>query len=323
MDYAIILILITLSAFFSGLNLGLFTIDLQTLKRQTALGNKQAAKIYPLRLYGNQLLTTLLLGNVTVNTILAVYLSGIFNGVVAGFIATVIIFLFGEITPQAVFSRHALTFGSFASPLVYAALFIFYPIAYPIGFILNKLLGNELPKMYSKKELMHIISEHEDSEHSTVDADEERIVHGALQFSHRTVREVMTPVEDVAMFDKNQRLNEAFFEDVAEHGYSRFLVYNGSRSNIVGILFAKDLLIEDENIAIHETEEAFETDFLKVRASALLDGVLSKMLKQKRHIAVVYNKSEQCVGVISLEDIIEEILQYEIEDEDDAEEEED
>jgi len=321
MDYIIVFVLITLSAFFSGLNLGLFTLDKQTLKRQAALGNKQAARIYPLREYGNQLLTTLLLGNVLVNTILAIYLGSLLNGVVAGFVATAIIFVFGEIIPQAVFSRHALKFGSFASPFVHLALFIFYPIAFPIAYVLNKLLGDELPKMYSKHELMHIISEHEDSEHSDIDTDEERILHGALQFSHRTVREVMTPIEDVVMFDKNQRLSHTFFETVTDKGYSRYLVYSGNRNTIVGILFTKDLLSETEDIAIHETKEAFETNFLKVKTFELLDGVLTKMLKLKQHIAVVYNRNEFCVGVITLEDIIEEILQHEIEDENDNEDE--
>lgn len=319
MDYIIVLLLVTLSAFFSGLNLGLFTIDKQTLKRQATLGNSQAARIHALREYGNQLLATLLLGNITVNTILAIYLSSLFTGVIAGLIATAIIFLFGEIIPQAVFSRHALIFGSLASPFVYAALFIFYPVAYPIAYVLNKVLGDELPRMYSKHELMHIISEHEDSEHSTIDADEERILHGALNFSHRKVSEVMTPIENVVMFDSNQRLTHEFFEKVAKEGYSRFLVYSGGRHNIVGVLYAKDLLVEDENISIHETEEAFDTDFLQVKATHLLDGVLARMLKEKRHIAVVLNKSANCVGVITLEDIIEEILQFEIEDEDDDE----
>jgi magnesium and cobalt transporter len=122
------------------------------------------------------------------------------------------------------------------------------------------------------------------------------------------------------MFDKNQKLNNDFFEKVAEEGYSRYLVYSGNRGNIEGILYAKDLLVEDEHIAIHETEEAFDSEFMKVRASNLLDGVLTRMLKEKRHIAVAYNKNGQGVGVITLEDIIEEILQFEIEDEDDSEE---
>jgi metal transporter CNNM len=322
MDYLIAFILITLSAFFSGLNLGLFTYDTQTLNRLAKLGDKNAAKIYPLRQKGNQLLTTLLLGNVTVNTILAIYLGSIFDSVIGGFIATALIFICGEITPQAVFSRHALVFGGFAAPLVRIALFVFWPIAFPIAFILDKILGDEIPRMYSKSEFMHIITEHEQSEHSPIDADEKRIVHGALMFSHRKAREVMTPLADAVMFEKNQTLTTNFFESVAESGYSRYPVYSGNRANIVGILFAKDLLVEDENIAIHATDEAFEENFLKVKTSALLDQVLAKMLKQKRHIAVVYSKNGQPAGIISLEDIIEEILQHEIEDEDDAEDDE-
>ncbi len=317
MDYLIALALITLSAFFSGLNLGLFTYDTQTLKRRAQLGDKNAKKIYPLREKGNQLLTTLLLGNVTVNTILAIYLGTIFDSVLAGFIATGIIFVFGEITPQAVFSRHALVFGGFAAPLVRVALFIFFPIAYPIAFILDKVLGDEIPRLYSKNELMHIISEHEDSEHSPIDADEKRIVHGALKFSHRIVEEVMTPISKVVTFSSDQKLTQEFFEKVAEEGFSRYPVYAHDPANIVGILYTKDLLVEDENITIAETEEAFEHEFLKVRASNHLDTVLTRMLKQKRHMAVVYNAQIECVGVITLEDIIEEILQHEIEDEDD------
>lgn len=323
MDYLIVLILLCLSALFSGLNLGLFTLDSQSLKRLTALGDKNAARIYPLREKGNQLLTTLLLGNVTVNTVLAIFLGSILDSVLAGFIATAIIFLFGEIIPQAIFSRHALVFGGFVSPFVHIALFVFYPIAFPIAYILDRILGSELPKMYSKSEFMHIISEHEESEHSPIDADEKRIIHGALQFSHKTVREVMTPIENVAMFDENQRLTHSFFETVTDKGYSRYLVYSGSKTNIVGILYTKELLAEDENITIRETEGAFEDNFLTAKSSSLLDGVLAKMLKEKRHIAVVYSKSNKCVGVITLEDIIEEILQSEIEDEADADDEED
>ena len=320
MDYLIVLVLITLSALFSGLSLGLFTLDKQSLKRLAELGDKNAAKIYPIRLYGNQLLTTLLLGNVTVNTVLAVYIGTLLESVMAGFVATTFIFLFGEIIPQAVFSRHALVFGAFASPFVYVALLLFYPIAFPISYLLDKMLGKELPRMHSKSEFMHMISEHEDSEHSPIDADEERIIHGALMFSHKKVKEVMTPIESVIMFEEKQTLTSQFFETVTEHGYSRYLVYRGEKNTIVGVLYTKDLLVEDKNITIKDTEEAFETNFLQVQVVDQLDGVLTKMLKQKRHIAVVYSRNSTVVGIITLEDIIEEIIQHEIEDEDDAEE---
>ena len=285
------------------------------------MGDKQAQAIYPLRARGNLLLTTLLLGNVTVNTILSVYLGSLISGVFASLLATALIFLFGEIGPQALFSRHALAFGSKLAPLTRVLLFIAYPVAFPVAYTLDKLLGHATPAMFSHGELMQIVSEHEESEHSPIDKDEERIVHGALQFSHRRAREVMTPIEDVTMFDENQKLNDAFFEEVSAAGYSRFPVYSGNTTNIVGILFTKDLLTEDEEIAIKQTEEAFDKNIMRIRASTYLDTILSNMLKHKQHLAIVEKKSGEAVGVLSLEDIIEEIIQVEIEDEADDEEE--
>lgn len=317
MEYLITLALITLSALFSGLTLGLLSLDTQTLRRRAESGDALAATVYPIRLLGNQLLTTLLLGNVIVNTSLSIFLGSIASGVVAVTVATVLIFLFGEIIPQAVISRYALWYGAKTAPLVQVVVWFFYPVAKPIAWMLDKALGHEMPTVYSHGELMQIVSEHEDSEHSTIDEDEERIVHGALQFSHRTVREVMTVRDDLIMFDENQRLTHDFFAKVTEEGYSRYPVFSGNETNVVGILFAKDLLTEDENITIRDTEEAFERDVLTTKTYSKLDVLLAKMIKEKKHMAIVYNRKSIFVGVITLEDIIEEILQLEIEDEED------
>lgn len=318
-EIPIALALIALSALFSGLTLGYFTLNLQRLRRQAKLGDPLAAAIIPVREHGNLLLTTLLLGNVTVNTILSVYLSSLVSGVVAATAATALIFLFGEIIPQAVLSRHAKKVGAACAPFVRLLMFVTAPITYPIAYFLDKVLGHEMPTMYSKDEIMEVISEHEDSEHSPIDEDEERIVHGALRFSHKSVREVMTPADEVATFDEQRKLNDVLYEQINDEGYSRFPVYSGKKDNIVGILYAKDLIVEDEDITIAQTDDALERDFLKVRGGEFLDSLLAKMLKQKRHLAVVYNKNNNFIGVISLEDIIEEIIQVEIEDEDDAE----
>lgn len=319
MEYVLTSFLIICSAIFSGLTLGYFSLDLATLRRRAQAGDEQAQAVYPLRMKGNLLLTTLLLGNVTVNTTLSVYLGTQVSGVLASIMATSLIFIFGEIGPQALFSRHALAFGSKFAPLVRSLIFIFYPIAYPVSWTLDRLLGQALPTMYSHNEIMQIVSEHENSEHSPIDADEERIVHGALQFSHRQVREVMTPLSEVVLFDENQKLTEEFFHALGTAGYSRYPVYSGDKQNVVGLLYAKDLLNEDNHIAIKHTEDAFETDILRVRPGTYLDVILSQMLKRRRHIAIVESKLGAAVGVISLEDIIEEIIQMEIEDEDDEE----
>ena len=319
MIYLISLFLILCSAIFSGLTLGYFSLDLATLRRRAKAGDVQAMAVYPIRMKGNLLLTTLLLGNVTVNTILSVYLGSLISGVFASLLATSLIFLFGEIGPQALFSRHALAFGSRLAPVARFLLVVFYPVAFPVSWTLDKLLGHATPAMYSRHEIMQIITEHEESQHSPIDADEERIVHGALQFSHLQVREVMTPIDKVAMFDENQKLTNQFFEEVSDQGYSRFPVYSGNKTNIVGVLFAKDLLTEDENISIRKTEDALETDIMRIKGSAYLDTVLARMLKKKQHLAIVEKNSGEAIGVLSLEDIIEEIIQVEIEDEEDAE----
>ena len=322
MEYLIALILICCSALFSGLTLGYFTLDPQTLKRKAKAGDVTAAKILPIREQGNHLLTTLLLGNVAVNSALAIFLGSIASGVVAGIIATTIIFLFGEIIPQAVLSRHAMYFGSKAAPVVQLLIWVLKPITWPIATTLDRLLGDELPSLYSHHELMEIVAEHEASTHSAIDADERRIVHGALMFSHTSVREVMSPAENVVMYDAGSRLDDELREDMDSHGYSRYPLYQGSREHVVGLLYTKDLIIETTDVLLRDTE-AFETDFLTVRANEKLDVVLTKMLKRKRHLAMVFNRNQQFMGVISLEDIIEEIIQEEIEDEDDEERDED
>ena len=318
MDLLISVFLVLLSALFSGLTLGLLTLDTQTLKRRARAGDENAKKIYPLRRRGNLLLTTLLLGNVLVNTTLSIYLGSIASGLLAGFIATAAIFIFGEIIPQAVISRHAIYFGSLTAPFTKFVIIVFYPITYPIAYLLDRLLGKELPTLYSKHELMQIVSEHEDSEHSPIDEDEERIVHGALQFSHLKVREVMTPAESVTMYEIHQKLDDQLLTDINENGYSRYPIYSGNRKNIVGMLFAKDLIVEDDNIKIKDAVEAFEHTFLTAKSNENLDVMLTRFLKQKQHMAMVYNRNNLFVGVITLEDIIEEIIQLEIVDEDDV-----
>ncbi len=317
MDYLIALILISLSALFSGLTLGYFSLNPSTLRRRAKHGDKEALAIYPIRQKGNQLLTTLLLGNVIVNTSLSVFLGEIFSGLIAGVVATIAIFLFGEVIPQAVISRYALWFGSKMAPVMRLILWLLAPVAYPIGYLLDRALGEEMATLYSKKEIKEIISEIEDSEDSDIDADEERIVHGALEFSHTTVREVMTDKDQAVMYESNQRLDQEFLEEIASDGFSRYPVYCGNKDNIIGILYTKNLIVEEDEISITDTEDAFDREYLRVRPDDLLDKVLAMMLKRRKHMGIVMTKNGVFLGVITMEDIIEEIIQHEIKDEDD------
>lgn len=316
MEYLISIILIALSALFSGLTLGLLSLDVHSLQRRVRHGDKEAETIYPLRKHGNLLLTTLLLGNVAVNTTLSIFLGSIASGLVAGITATALIVIFGEIIPQSVISRHALYFGAKTAWFTRFAMIIFWPVAYPISKVLDHFLGHEVPTIYTKSELMDIVAEHESSDLSDIDNEERQIVHGALHFSTVYAKDAMTPKEEVISYSEEQKLTDDFFEEVNDGGHSRLPIYRDSKENIVGVLYVKDLIVEDEEIAIKDTEEALEKKFLTVDAKALLDDVLLKMLKQRRHMAMVREKGK-FVGLITLEDIMEEIIQQEIEDEDD------
>jgi len=313
MVYFVVIGLIVCSALFSGLTLGLMGLDAHVLKRKMKLGDSDAAKIYPLRKNGNLLLTTLLLGNVAVNSVLAIFLGSIASGVVAGLVSTALIFLFGEIIPQAVISRHAMAFGARTAWLVWGMIFIAWPIARPIAWILDRALGSEMPSVYSRGELISVIEEHEDSEHSDVDADEERIIKGALVYSNRTVGDVMTPGSVSFFVDKGQKLSASFVKKLRESGHSRFPVFDGREDNVVGMLYLRTLV--GRTLVGKTVKDFYERDVHFVKVGMHLDDVLNMFIRTHRHLFVVVDEFGTVDGLISVEDVMEEIIGVEIVDE--------
>ncbi len=307
-----------LSALFSGLTLGLMGLNKYELKRKVDLGDKEAAKVYPLRKQGNLLLTTLLVGNVAVNSALSIFLGSIVSGLMAGVMATALIVIFGEIIPQAIFSRYALRLGARIAWFVRILMYIFYPISAPIAFALNRILGDELPLIYSKQELVKIIEEHEDAKMSDVDEDEERIIKGALTFSDKQIKDVMTPRNVVVSFEENTEINKQLFDDVMRVGHSRFPVYEGDKDSIVGILYSKHL-IGTANSG-KKIKDIMKRDVQIVHEDDSLDDALDIFLKTHKHMAIVKDEFGGVSGVITLEDVIEEILKKEIVDETDVHE---
>ncbi len=315
MDYIIVIALILLSGLFSGLTLGLLSLDKKELKRKATLGDEQAKKIYPVREKGNLLLCTLLLGNVGVNSALAIFLNNITTGFAAGFIATGLIVVFGEIIPQATFSRFALQLGAKTAWLVKIFIFVLFPICYPIATILDHVLGDEMATIYSKKELIQIIKEHEDSKESDLDADEERIVEGALSFSDRKVERIMTPRTVVYALEFNSILNKKLLNEIKEKGFTRIPVYQDSIDNVVGLLYAKDLINIKVGLKVKDVCKRIKV--LTVSKNQKLDKLLNLFIRSKVHLALVKNEYHGLDGVVTLEDVIEEILEREIMDETD------
>ena len=313
MDYLIIVLLVSLSGLFSGLTLGFFTLDTSDLKRKADLGDKKAKKILPIRKNGNLLLCTLLVGNAATNSALSIYLGSIAPGLIAGLIATALIVVFGEIIPQASFSRYALTVGSKLSWLVKFFIAIFYIVCKPMSLILNKALGEEIPTIYSKHELIKIVEEHEDSKISDIDADEEKIIRGALSFSNKTVSDIMTPRTQIFSFSHNQKITKKILHEIIEVGHSRIPVYKNKVDNIVGILYVKDMI--SHNYKNKTAKDLARKKVLFVDYNKPLDDLLAAFRKTRNHLFVVLGEYGNVTGIVTIEDVIEEIIGEEIVDE--------
>lgn len=310
----IVVLLVILSGTFAGLTLALFSIKLTTLERKIRLGDRNALRVYKFRKNSNLLLCTLLLGNVASYTIMAVFLGSITSGVIAATIATALIFIFGEILPQAIFPRYSLQMGANLSWLVWISLIIFYPITAPIAWILDKLIGKEPPLLWNKKELGEIIKYHEDVGDGIIDKDEERIILGALSFSEQKVADIMIPFKDVFFQEPHVTINKEVLEDIKQKGFSRIPVYDSNQHKIKGILYAKDL------IGVPVTNEAMIADLcsknnlIVVKESMKLDNLLNLMVYRKMHMALVIDEISSLRGIVTMEDIMEEILNMELED---------
>ncbi len=317
MEYFYLGILLFMSAIFSGLTIGSFSLSLSALEQKIKLGDKRALKVYKVRKNGNLLLCTLLLGNVAVNSTIAILLGDIATGVVAGLIATGLIVVLGEIMPQAFFARYALTLGSKTVWLAHLFIFILYPVAKPLSLFLDLMLGNEDPIIFSKQEISELIRFHEDSPHSNIDEDEERIILGALSYSEKQAYDIMTPKTVVYYLNRNYPLTEKLLKEIKEKGHSRIPIYDETPDNMIGILYTKDLigLYGDENFLVENLVRKDKT--IQVEWNLHLDHLLNLMVKKRVHLAFVFDEFGVFNGIVALEDIIEEILKVEIVDEQD------
>jgi metal transporter CNNM len=230
-----IVLLIIMSAFFSGLTLGLMGLDKTGLEIVMEGDDERfkeyATKIYPLRKRGNLLLCTLLLGNVAVNSLLSILTADKFGGTVGLLSSTFLIVIFGEITPQAFCQRYSLEVGSAMVPVVRVILVLLYPIAFPLSYALDKALGEELATTYSSSEMLKLLQIHVAEE--VMHPDTATAMQGALKFKDLTVKEVMTPVAMTFMLSAEERLTFETIAKIFKTGYSRIPIFHVSKVRFV------------------------------------------------------------------------------------------
>ncbi|CAG9574947.1 unnamed protein product [Danaus chrysippus] len=326
----LIVILLMLASLFSGLNLGLMALDRTELKIIANTGTdkerKYARAIMPVRAHGNYLLCTILLSNVAVNSTFTVILDDLTSGLVAVIGSTLAIVFIAEITPQAICARHGLLIGAKSIWIMKIVMGICAPLAWPTSKLLDYFLGEEIGTHYNRerlKELVKITNHVND-----LDKEEVNIISGALDLRKKTVKDVMTKLKDCYMLPINSVLDFETMTEIVKSGYSRIPVYEGTRTNIVTVLFIKDLAFvdPDDNTPLRTLCQYYQNPCNFVFEDATLD-VMLKQFKEghKGHMAFVQRIEEgdgdpvyETVGLVTLEDVIEEMIQAEIVDESDV-----
>ncbi|KAK1791632.1 hypothetical protein P4O66_013634 [Electrophorus voltai] len=323
-------LLLALSALFSGLVISMLALDPVELKvlqnSGTEKEQKYARKIESVRKHGNYVLCTLVLCNVLTNTFLVVWMCQILGLTPLSTAAcTFLIFFVGEILPHSVASRHGLAIASKTIWLTRLLMLATFPITYPISKLLDNMLHQEISNFYTREKLLAMLRV-TDPYHDLV-KEELNIIQGALELRTKTVEDVLTPLNDCFMLASDAILDFYTMSDVMQSGYTRIPVFENERSNIVDILFVKDLAFVDPDdcTPLKTITQFYKHPLHCVFNDTKLDAMLEQFKKGKSHLAIVQrvnNEGEgdpfyEVMGIVTLEDVIEEIIKSEIVDETD------
>ncbi|PWA25657.1 hypothetical protein CCH79_00001641 [Gambusia affinis] len=323
-------LLLALSVLCSGLNISMLALDpveLRVLQNSgTEKEQKYARKIESVRKHGNYILCTVVLGNVLTNTCFVVWMCQILGmNALSTTSCTLGIFFIGEILPHSVASRHSLAIASKTLCATRLLMLIFFPIAYPVSKILDIMLHQEISSFYTREKLVAMLRV-TDPYHDLV-KEELNIIQGALELRTKTVEDVLTPLTDCYMLSSDAVLDFCTMSDVMQSGFTRIPVYENDRSNIVDILFVKDLAFVDPDdcTPLKTITQFYKHPMHCVFSDTKLDVMLEEFKRGKSHLAVVQRVNSEgegdpfyeVMGIVTLEDVIEEIIKSEIVDETD------
>ncbi|KAJ7252042.1 hypothetical protein C8J57DRAFT_1077753 [Mycena rebaudengoi] len=321
------MLLVLAGGLFAGLTLGLMGLDQLHLRvlatsSEDPSERENARKVLELLQYGRHwVLVVLLLGNVIINESLPIFLdSAIGGGLAAVALSTTAIGKHPSITiiPQAINIRHGLRIGAFCAPLVRALMWFLAPVAWPIAKVLDGALGANEAHTYKKAELKSFLQLHASS--AALRDDELSILQGVLELSAKSVEGIMTPMEDVVTLSADDILDDRLVESILHSGYSRFPVHEaGDPDSFIGILLIKKLVRYDPSLALPVS--SFPLSILPAaNPSISCFQALDYFQTGRAHLLLITRTPGEpggAIGVITLEDIIEEILSEEIVDETD------
>lgn len=305
--------LILMSAYFSATETAFSSVNKIRLKNMASDGNKKAKLALDLANDYDKILSTILVGNNIVNisatslaTVIFIKYYGSMGPTISTVVMTVLVLIFGEISPKSMAKEAPETFSMFSAPV----LRFFMTILAPINFIFSlwkKLLSlvikvDEDRKM-TQDELMVLVDEV--TQDGGIDEDEGKLLRSAIEFTERCAEDILTPRIDLEAVP-----SDATKEEVAllfqESRFSRLLVYEDNIDDIIGVIHQKDFYTE-KGITGKKLSEVM-TEPVFVPKSIMISDLLKFLQKNKSHIAVVSDDYGGTLGIVTMEDILEELV---------------
>ena len=317
-------VLIGLSGFFSGLEVALVGIRKSKVIQLFNEGKKGAKALHKLKMNPSWMMSSVNLGNNLVNvgasalaTSLAIRLFGNDGLGIAVGVMTFLILVFGEITPKTYCNANSTKVALRYAPILLGFSYVFYPIVKFFEIITRgvvKMTGSSYnPPPITEEEIKGVIDQ--GLEENALEKEEMELVHGALKFDDTVIRSVMTPRTKMFTLNSKMLLFEAL-PQINQSGHSRIPIFGDTRDDIVGFIHVRDVLkeLEKDNKMVSLEQIARKAVFAS--QEKMVSGLLKEMKGRKTHMAIVIDEHGGVEGLVTLEDLLEEIV-GEIEDETD------
>ena len=311
---AALVILVAFSAFFSASETAFSSLNQIRLKSRADDGDASAARVLAMSEKYDKLLSTILIGNNIVNiaaasigTILFTKALGAERGAtVSTIVLTVVVLIFGEVTPKSLAKEMPETVATAVSPVLNLLMVVFTPLTWLFTQwkrLLGHFIHSKEEDTITEGELMTMVSEAENDGELT--DRESQLIRSAIEFDDVEVEEILTPRVDVIAVEDDTSLDEVA-RTFAESGYSRLPVYHGTIDNIIGVVHEKDFYLS--RLKKEVTLEDLVTPTLYTTGSTQISQLLRTLREQHHHMAVVVDEYGGTEGIITLEDILEELV---------------
>ncbi len=308
-----LVIMIAMSAYFSATETAFTSINRIRLKNRADNGNKRAAKTLALAEDYDKLLSTILIGNnivnitaTTVATVLCTRLFKEYGPTISTVALTIIILIFGEISPKSLAKESPETVAMAVTPLLWFFTIILSPINWVFGLwkkLLSLVFHSEGDDGITEEELVGMVDQAETE--GGLDEHESDLIRAAIEFNDLEVSEILTPRVDLIAVEENDTMDKAASLFV-ESGYSRLPVYSETIDNIIGVIHEKDF-----NAARYRGETMLSNLKAPVTYTTVttkISELLRILQTRKAHMAVVVDEYGGTVGIVTLEDILEELV---------------